>query len=208
MSTRERDAALKLLKDFQSRDLEHEIQRPWEVALSGLTFYKICDVNRTDYYSDKDDPETRSISKRPSDPDGVQGILKYFTHKHSGGVGLYTTMPNYIRIYSALHGAVKRGQPVLPAVALTEHNWPGTMTFLATLAEITLDLAGKTKVFKPASVRRSMHAPHKDELQLWAYPDTHTLLAWRSPNTHETPGDEVYLWRGGHLHVTERGIQG
>lgn len=207
MSRNERETAVKLLRDFQSRDLQREVSRPWERILSGLTFYKVGVADRTDYFSDKDDPETRSPSKRAEDPEGVQGIWKYFTHKHSGGVDFYTTMPNYARIYPAVFGSARR-KIQLPEVALTETDWPGTMTFLSVLAEVTLDLPGKQKVFKPEAARRTVNRARAGELELWAYPDTHTLIAWRSPNTHDTPGDEIYLWRGGSLHVTERGIQG
>ena len=196
--SRERDNAERLLRDFQSRDVERRIERPWEDALTGLPLYKVGTADRTDYRSDKDDPETREPSKRRTDPDGVQGIWKYFTHKHSGGVGFYTTAENYAKIYPSLYGRRGLKDLHLPSQVIEQYKWPENMVYLSVLAQVEIDLPdGQHIVFKP-----------KSKLHLYAFPDTHTLVAWRDPNKHTTPGDEIYLWRGGILHVTWRGIQG
>jgi len=212
----EREVAAQLLRDFQSRDVQNSTERPWQDFLEGIKFYRVGDALVTDYYSDKDDPETRAPHKRAFDPDGVQGIRKYFTHKHTpntskGDVGLYTTASNYVRIYPKIHGAPAGRRVVVPPQVIEMTSWPGVVTYLSDLAQIKLRTPdGKNITFSPRvpkSTRDTVGSTDKF-YKLYSFPDTHTLVAWVDPNVYDTPGDEIYIWRGGILHVTDRGIQG
>jgi hypothetical protein len=44
-------------------------------------------------------------------------------------------------------------------------------------------------------------------LELWSFPDSHTLVAMRSPNKYSKPDNNIYVLNGGDLCVTWRGIQ-
>lgn len=180
-----------LLVAFHSRLAKQGVSRPWERLLP-QKFFCIGTVNRTDYNSDKDDPETREPSKRAKDPDGVQGVWKHFTHKHSPGVSIYTTAKNYQHLQS------KRdfGGTLNPPDECIEVSWPQIMTYLSEIREFDVTLPdGRTKIIEPRG------------LQLWSFPDSKTLVAMRSPNKYNAPNEEIYVLNGGGLCVTWRGIQ-
>lgn len=212
----EEEVGRKLLRDFHSRDVKQSVERPWESRLAEQKFYRIGDAVVTDYYSDKDDPETRAPHKRKHDPDGVQGIRKYFTHKHtmntdSGNVGLYTTASNYVRIYPKIHGSARGKRPVLPTEVLELSAWPSVLTYLSDLAKIDFITPDDRRVaFQPRVSKelRDAYGSGDKFYKLHAFPDTHTLIALPDPNVYDDPEDEIYIWRGGILHVTYRGIQG
>jgi hypothetical protein len=184
-------AASDLLVAFHSRLTHDAFSKPWESQLPSR-FYCVGYVDRTDYDSDKDDPETRSADKRPNDPDGVQGVWKHFTHKHDAGVKLYTTESNY--------GKLQRdngfGGSLVPPAEAVDVEWPSLATFLSELVKFSVTLPdGRSKVLQPKG------------LQLWAFPDSHTLVAMRNPAKHAKPDNNVYVLHGGDLCVTWRGIQ-
>ena len=180
-----------LLVAFHSRLAREAVNKPWEAELP-TRFYCIGYIDRTDYASDKDDPETREPEKRKNDPDGVQGIWKQFTHGHSPGVKIYTTKANYHR----LQRDRGFGGALAPPDECIEVEWPSLMTYLNELQQFDIQLPdGRIKPLMPKG------------LQLWAFPDSNTLVAMRSPNKYAHPDDNIYVLHGGDLCVTWRGIQ-
>jgi len=180
-----------LLVAFHSRLAKNTFAKLWEKT-APTRFYKVGHVDRTDYRSDKDDPETRAPHLRVNDPEGVQGVWKYFTHKHDPGVGLYTTKGNY--------GKLQRdngfGGAVAPPSECIEVEWPSIMTYLNEITKFDVLLPdGRIKVLEPKG------------LQLWSFPDSHTLVAVRPPSKYNSAGQDVYILHGGDLCVTWRGIQ-
>jgi hypothetical protein len=180
-----------LLVAFHSRLSKKAVNKPWEHTLP-TRFYCIGEVDRTDYASDKDDPETREPHKRANDPDGVQGVWKVFTHQHDPGVRIYTTRKNY--------GKLQRdrgfGGALAPPSDCAEVEWPSLMTYLNEL--LKFDVLLPDGRIKPLNCRG---------LQLWSFPDSNTLVAMRSPNDYDSPDDSIYILHGGDLCVTWRGIQ-
>lgn len=184
-------AASDLLVAFHSRLTNEACAKPWESMLP-KRFYCVGYVDRTDYDSDKDDPETREPDKRGNDPAGVQGVWKHFTHRHDAGVKLYTTKSNYHKLQrdNGFGGALA------PPTEAIEVEWPALMTFLSELVKFDVTLLdGRTKSLLPKG------------LQLWAFPDSQTIVAMRSPIKYAKPDENVYVLHGGDLCVTWRGIQ-
>lgn len=177
----------KLLRDFQSRRTHGAYLRDLESQLPDVV-YEVGEPLRTDYRSDKDDPETRAPGKRAHDPDGVQGIWKRFTHKHAGGG---------IRFYTTLSCYQDAGGQGAPASAL-DVVWPQVVTFLSIPTEVALA--------SPTGRRWTFSFPQG--YTLWAFPDSRTLVAMPEPATIKKIAGRVFVWRGGELCVTWRGIQG
>lgn len=148
-------------------------------------YYSIGDAIRTNYKSDKDDPATRHPSKRVNDPDGVQGVMKKFTHKHTEGVGLH--------VYAPFTGTIPLDSKF---VKVAEIEWPDVIVFLG-------DLTG-------FEYNKYIGYDHKSNfteldvkgLKLYCFPDTRTLVA--ISKSLKAP----YLWHGGDLKVSWEGIQG
>ena len=189
--TNETRRASDLLVAFHSRLAQQSVNKPWESKLP-TRFFCVGYVDRTNYDSDKDDPETRAPHKRVNDPDGVQGVWKHFTHKHDPGVKLYTTKQNYHKLQrdNGFGGALS------PPDECIEIEWPSLMVYLNELVKFDVQLPdGRIKPFHPKG------------LQLWAFPDSHTLVAMRSPNKYDTPDNNIYVLHGGDLCVTWQGIQ-
>jgi len=177
-----------LLLSFHSRVADESKTKVVQDAKLKLPskFYSIGDAIRTNYSSDKDDPATRHPSKRANDPDGVQGVMKKFTHKHTEGVGL--------KLYAPFTGTIPLNSRF---VNVAEVEWPDVIVFLGDLTGIEYDkyvgYDDKSNFTDTTSV---------NGLKLYCFPDTRTLVA--VSKSLKVP----YMWHGGDLKVSWEGIQG
>lgn len=177
-----------VLLGFHSRVADEKRTRVVEDAKLKLPtkFYSIGDAIRTNYSSDKDDPATRHPSKRANDPDGVQGVMKNFTHKHTEGVGL--------KLYAPFKDTIPLDNHF---VNVAEVEWPDVIVFLGNLTGIQYDkytgYSGKSNFTDTTSVKG---------LKLYCFPDTRTLVA--ISKSLKVP----FMWHGGDLKVSWEGIQG
>ena len=185
-----------LLLSFQSRTAKDVFVRDIEGELPRVV-YEVGEPVRTNYWSDKDDPETRAPHKRKNDPDGVQGVYKDFTHRHDGGMGLRFYVP-----LSECGHFLSRGTPPQTAYDM---EWPSVLTFLSYLTAVQIKTPGGVSTWEPPCKTRN--GVRADALMLWAFPDSKTLVAMPDPRRNTLTG-RVYVWHGGALHVTYRGIQG
>lgn len=126
-----------------------------------------------------------SDKRDPNDPegDGRQGVWKMFRHGHDLGRGL--------RLYALRRPAQSRG----PAGEPMSVTWPRAVGWLGDLTRIDLQT---TSGIERINAR-------KKNWGLWAMPDAQALFATPYQATGPLRG---YVWAGGNLRVTWRGIEG
>lgn len=142
--------------------------------------YAVGEPIQTYYWSDKRDP---------NDPegDGRQGIWKLFRHEHDLGCGL--------RIYST-EAVAGRGATV-PGFEPIYVQWPSVIGWLGDWRRVLVDLPNSKRV---------QIAPRggEDKWGLYVMPEAQACVAM----PYGPYRDKFYLWFGGHLTVTWRGIEG
>ena len=171
-----------LVVQFQSRPVREVYDVPGlEDALPDV-LYPMGEAVYVRYDSDKDDPVTRRKRQRDpdSDPDGVQGVMKPFIHRHTMGRGLF--------LYDAGSKVSRQGAPKVMA-------WPKVVGWLGKFTGAVYRDANGSEVRIPA----------RKGWSLWCFPGRDSLLA--IPDPRKGPVKKLLYWNGGALTVSWRGIE-